>query len=195
MISGLLQAGGHESKSSGHSETTSGSSGVFGFHFQMFRGQYPLWASSQTCFAADGFGEYGAGPFPTYNDLAAYFNMLRGISLHASPAINYPSIRIPDRFDASWPLVFTHGDLHLSNIRLGRDSKLYLIDWGLAGLYPQWFESWQMQYRLMIQAPYIPRSFVRFYLVYVWLVSKASSVHVVCRERRSLDAAGFLEVY
>ena len=86
-----------------------------------------------------------------------------GVSLHATPAINYPFIRIPDRFDASWPLVFTHGDLHLSNIRLGRDGKLYLIDWGLAGLYPQWFESWQMQYRLMIHAPYIPRSFVRFY--------------------------------
>lgn len=42
---------------------------------------------------------------------------------------------------ASWPLVFTHGDLNLGNIILSTDGSLWLIDWGLSGFFPPWWES------------------------------------------------------
>lgn len=44
------------------------------------------------------------------------------------------------RFDDSLPLVFTHGDISMNNVRLGRDGKVWLMDWGASGFYPQWFE-------------------------------------------------------
>ncbi len=36
--------------------------------------------------------------------------------------------------------VFTHGDLHMGNIRIGNDGKLFIIDWGLSGWYPSFWE-------------------------------------------------------
>ena len=119
----------------------------------------------EVCFAAAGFTEDGAGPFESYSDLAAYFNMLRGVSLHSRFAAHNTPPRIPDRFDQSYPLVFTHGDIHLANFRLGRDGKLYMLDWGWAGLYPQWFESWAMEFRRSTHASFIPRSFLWCYWI------------------------------
>lgn len=43
-------------------------------------------------------------------------------------------------FDNSFPLVFTHADLKPSNIVLGQDDKLWLIDFGTAGFYPLPYE-------------------------------------------------------
>ena len=43
-------------------------------------------------------------------------------------------------FDDSLPLVLTHGDISVYNVRLGTDGKVWLLDWGFAGMYPQWFE-------------------------------------------------------
>ena len=43
-------------------------------------------------------------------------------------------------FDDSLPLVLTHGDISVYNVRLGADGKVWLLDWGFAGMYPQWFE-------------------------------------------------------
>ena len=43
-------------------------------------------------------------------------------------------------FDSSLPLVFTHLDINPSNIIVGDDSRVWLIDWEFAGFYPQWFE-------------------------------------------------------
>ena len=45
-----------------------------------------------------------------------------------------------------WLLVFTHGDLNLSNIMLSKDGVLWMIDWGSAGFYPPWLESIGVQY-------------------------------------------------
>ncbi|THG98131.1 hypothetical protein EW026_g3994 [Hermanssonia centrifuga] len=47
----------------------------------------------------------------------------------------------PDfRFDDSMPLVLTHGDISLNNVRIGTDGTVWLLDWGRAGVYPRWFE-------------------------------------------------------
>lgn len=47
----------------------------------------------------------------------------------------------PDiHFDDSVPLVLTHGDISLYNVRLGYDGTVWLLDWGHSGVYPKWFE-------------------------------------------------------
>ncbi|KAG6836437.1 hypothetical protein H0H93_008031 [Arthromyces matolae] len=42
--------------------------------------------------------------------------------------------------DRSEPLVLTHNDLHLGNIILADDGRLWIIDWAWAGYHPKWFE-------------------------------------------------------
>ncbi|KAG6826476.1 hypothetical protein H0H93_016483 [Arthromyces matolae] len=42
--------------------------------------------------------------------------------------------------DRSKPLVLTHNDLHLGNIILADDGRLWIIDWAWAGYHPKWFE-------------------------------------------------------
>ncbi|KAG6835794.1 hypothetical protein H0H93_014657, partial [Arthromyces matolae] len=95
-------------------------------------------STPQTCVGRF-FTTMGAGPFPTYSKMARWFqNRLLVIQhcfkegLGASP------------FDSSVPLVFTHLDLHPSNIILGDDGQLWVIDWADAGWYPSWFESASM---------------------------------------------------
>lgn len=114
------------------------------------------------CFSDSEFGHYGAGPFPTYADLTTFFETMRALTLHSRYAAYHPRIRIRDHFDDSSPLVLTHLDLHLRNIRLGTDGKLYLLDWGRAGLYPTWFESWALSNRRHFC---VPRSFQWFYWI------------------------------
>ncbi|KAF9071471.1 kinase-like domain-containing protein, partial [Rhodocollybia butyracea] len=43
-------------------------------------------------------------------------------------------------FDDSRPLAIVHQDLHPRNLIMGRDGQLWVIDWGRAGVYPDWFE-------------------------------------------------------
>lgn len=43
-------------------------------------------------------------------------------------------------FDDSAPLVFNHQDLNMRNMIVGDDGRLWLIDFGLTGWYPRWFE-------------------------------------------------------
>ncbi|TFK57712.1 kinase-like protein, partial [Heliocybe sulcata] len=42
--------------------------------------------------------------------------------------------------DDTVPLVLTHNDLRPGNIIVGRDGKIWLIDWDQAGFYPPWQE-------------------------------------------------------
>ncbi|KAI0742827.1 kinase-like domain-containing protein [Daedaleopsis nitida] len=81
------------------------------------------------------FTEYGAGPFASYNELTAWF--MHKLDVNRS-ITKYPPG--PMTFDASLPLVLTHLDIHPDNVILGDDGRVWLIDWELAGLYPQWFE-------------------------------------------------------
>ena len=77
-----------------------------------------------------------SGPFPDYASLSAFYNrkldIAKGITLTDDRGNITRSPR-PDaeRFDDSKPLVFIHGDLSMRNIILGRDGKVWLIDWGL----------------------------------------------------------------
>ncbi|KIY46229.1 kinase-like protein [Fistulina hepatica ATCC 64428] len=82
------------------------------------------------------FTEDGAGPFNSYADLVAWYDMKRQITAYYEPKNNAP---FPP-FDASEPLTFVHGDLNMRNILIGTDGKVWLIDFGCAGAYPPWFE-------------------------------------------------------
>jgi hypothetical protein len=48
-------------------------------------------------------------------------------------------LRFDDSYD-SQPLVLTHGDLCMRNIIVGRDGKLWLVDWEWSGFYPPFCE-------------------------------------------------------
>ncbi|KAH0579174.1 hypothetical protein H2248_003327 [Termitomyces sp. 'cryptogamus'] len=89
------------------------------------------------------FPDIGAGPFPSYTALTAWYNgRSRLNTLLCDPSVKDISM-IPESkefFDDSMPLVFTHGDLSPANIRIGKDGTVWLIDWERAGAYPQWFE-------------------------------------------------------
>ncbi|KAF9240402.1 hypothetical protein BU15DRAFT_73994 [Melanogaster broomeanus] len=70
------------------------------------------------------FTDSGAGPFASYDDFTAWFNHKLDVSQRMKKAPHDAP-----RFDNSWPLVFTHFDLCPRNILLGRDGKLYVLDW------------------------------------------------------------------
>ncbi|KAG6916309.1 hypothetical protein DXG01_007467, partial [Tephrocybe rancida] len=53
------------------------------------------------------------GPFPSYSALSDFFNKRQQMTLDPS---------------------------NLRNIILGNDGRLWLLDWGCAGFYPEWFE-------------------------------------------------------
>ncbi|KAJ7246537.1 kinase-like domain-containing protein [Mycena haematopus] len=88
------------------------------------------------------FTTIGAGPFNSYSELTAWFTskyrITVGLENHYQPG------RTPDPkpyvFDDSMPLVLTHGDISLTNVRIGRDGTVWLLDWGFSGVYPEWFE-------------------------------------------------------
>jgi hypothetical protein len=83
--------------------------------------------------------------------LSAFFNR----KLDIAKSITFPDDhgnQIPcadpdsEPFDDSMPLVFTHQDLTMRNIILGKDGKIWLVDWGMSGFYPLWFEHVTMVY-------------------------------------------------
>ncbi|EJU03003.1 hypothetical protein DACRYDRAFT_106181 [Dacryopinax primogenitus] len=85
------------------------------------------------------------GSFASYGALEAWFEHLRAITIDLSTGL--PKIYGPPRddrllphFDRSGPLVFTHGDIGTKNVRIGKDGKVWLIDWGMSGMYPPWWE-------------------------------------------------------
>ncbi|KAI0062139.1 kinase-like protein [Artomyces pyxidatus] len=87
------------------------------------------------------FTENGAGPFATYGDMSKWFERKLLITIDATKDTEpSPSPRDDIHFDDSMPLVLTHGDISLWNIRLDRDGAVWLIDWGRSGAFPQWFE-------------------------------------------------------
>jgi aminoglycoside phosphotransferase (APT) family kinase protein len=81
------------------------------------------------------FTEDGAGPFVSYDDMTAWFNH----KLDVSQRMKKAPLDAP-RFDNLSPVVFTHQDLCPRNILLGRNGKVYVLDWEVSGFYPAWFE-------------------------------------------------------
>ncbi|KZT25358.1 kinase-like protein [Neolentinus lepideus HHB14362 ss-1] len=92
------------------------------------------------------FTDIGTGPFSSYDelsawyskkaDLAVYLHCERSAYLGEAPSLSREKLH----FDDSVPLVLTHGDISLRNLILGKDGRLWLIDWGFSGVYPQWLE-------------------------------------------------------
>ncbi|KAF8916614.1 kinase-like domain-containing protein [Mucidula mucida] len=65
------------------------------------------------------FTEDDAGPFESYAAMADWFDHLRYSVL---------------------PLVLCHMDLNMRNIMVDRKGEVWLVDWGMAGAFPPWFE-------------------------------------------------------
>ncbi|KAG8696931.1 hypothetical protein FRC08_006836 [Ceratobasidium sp. 394] len=77
----------------------------------------------------------GAGPFTSYDDLTAWYNHKLDVCQRMGRAPpNAP------RFDNSWPLVFTHGDISPRNVIISEDGTIFLLDWELSGFFPVWHE-------------------------------------------------------
>ncbi|KAI1790302.1 hypothetical protein LXA43DRAFT_973787 [Ganoderma leucocontextum] len=83
------------------------------------------------------FGVIGGprGPFASYTDLSTYFNLnaKNQLALKLAPSRPAP-------FDDSRPLMLTHGDLNMRDILVRDNGRLWLLDSGTAGFYPEWFE-------------------------------------------------------
>lgn len=94
------------------------------------------------------FGENPVGPFSSYARLRDWMNGRLRVTQFLMRQ-RYPG----PRFDGSEPLVFTHGDLALRNIIRGDDGKLWLIDFGCAGVYPRWAEVYCMIEGTMYNQP------------------------------------------
>jgi len=90
----------------------------------------PMANTPQQCYGPEFlFGARYQGPFERPRQLLDYFSKWRG---NSGP-----------RFDNSYnsqPLVLTHNDLSMRNIIVGRDGKLWLVDWGWSGFYPPFCE-------------------------------------------------------
>lgn len=89
------------------------------------------------------FTEMGAGPFASYQEMSSWFDRKYRLTLQLEqlfPHITQEHSEKPYSFDSSMPLVLTHGDISINNIRLGPDGTLWLMDWERAGAYPEWFE-------------------------------------------------------
>lgn len=87
-------------------------------------------------------------------------------------------------FEYTGPLVFTHNDLNMRNIILGKDGKIWLIDWDYSGYYPRYFEYLSMyvpaqdaregyapslwSYHPFVTDPYFP--------VHAWLCGSPESI-------------------
>jgi hypothetical protein len=88
------------------------------------------------------FPDIKAGPFASYLALSAWYDGRRRLTNLFEEAQLGDAYKEPTQvyFDDSLPLVLTHGDISVCNVRLGTDGKVWLLDWERAGMYPQWFE-------------------------------------------------------
>jgi hypothetical protein len=80
------------------------------------------------------FTDYGAGPFKTLQELQDWFNHKVDVCIQVRqlPATT-PRFHFRD-------LVFTHQDIAQRNLVLDAGGKVWLVDWGCAGVYPVGFE-------------------------------------------------------
>ena len=85
------------------------------------------------------FSEDNAGPFRTYQEMADWFDRQRArVRIHNHRRLG-GVISCP-KFDATHPLVLCHMDIHPRNIVIDKAGTPWLVDWGVAGVYPTWFE-------------------------------------------------------
>lgn len=89
------------------------------------------------------FDEASRTPYPTFPSVASFHNCFSTLYLHGREAPPDPRRReLPDDV----PIVFTHGDLHRSNIIVspstdpGPPRVLAVVDWHQSGWYPEYWE-------------------------------------------------------
>ena len=80
-----------------------------------------------------------AGPFRTYQEMADWFDRQRSRVRIYNHKLFGGLISCP-KFDATYPLVLCHMDIHPRNILVDKLGTPWLVDWGFAGMYPAWFE-------------------------------------------------------
>jgi len=88
------------------------------------------------------------GSFNTCDDLISFLNdrMSRSVKnrgIEASSLANLGILNIDD----SLPFVFTHSHLDAHHFNVGDDGHLWLVDFGLAGFFPEWWEFVAMRIR------------------------------------------------
>jgi len=83
------------------------------------------------------FTDNCAGPFTSYSQMSSWFASKSRITAllmpQRDPNHQEPYATSSLSFDDSMPLVLTHGDISLRNIRLGSDGTIWLLDWELSG--------------------------------------------------------------
>ena len=87
------------------------------------------------------------GPFQSYAELTAWLTKkcIYGIERIAART----HVELPyEPFDNSEPMVLTHCDINMRNVMVGHDGRIYLIDYGMSGFYPPWFEYVNWKYWL-----------------------------------------------
>ncbi|KAF9022242.1 kinase-like protein [Hymenopellis radicata] len=111
------------------------------------------------------FTEFGGGPFESYRAMADWYDHLRHcvlIHLHQYYGMFEPHL-FPT-FDATQPLVLCHMDLNMRNIMVDGRGEVWLVDWGMAGAFPPWFEyaNLVMFSRAAIPSRRLPKSWMFF---------------------------------
>jgi serine/threonine protein kinase len=95
----------------------------------------PLDPSKEDKCEGQWFTNFGAGPFDSHHDLSIWLNRKLSIARRGgNETSSYP------KFEDTCRLVFTHQDVAARNIILDDDDHLWVIDWELAGWYPEYFE-------------------------------------------------------
>ncbi|KAJ9155196.1 Protein kinase-like domain protein [Pleurostoma richardsiae] len=94
----------------------------------------PLGGNEGKAFEGPWFTDYGAGPFATLQDLEDWCNHKIDVCLRFQQiSEDTPRFKFHDA-------VLTHQDIAARNLILDPRGKLWLIDWGCAGIYPRGFE-------------------------------------------------------
>ncbi|PSR70640.1 hypothetical protein PHLCEN_2v13500 [Hermanssonia centrifuga] len=95
----------------------------------------PLGDSPQTCIGFI-FESKRHTSFPNMEALFAWF--------HENARMRRVRARLPpikyDPFHDCRRMVMTHMDLNMRNILVGKDGRIWIIDWDWSGFYPDWFE-------------------------------------------------------
>ncbi|KAH7265561.1 uncharacterized protein BKA55DRAFT_672390 [Fusarium redolens] len=97
------------------------------------------------------FTDYGAGPFDTLGELEDWCNHKIDVCVMVKQLPpGTPRFEFKD-------IVLTHQDLAPRNLVLDKDMKLWVLDWGCAGVYPKGFEqaalqvqAWNKEYAEMV---------------------------------------------
>ncbi|PSS37216.1 hypothetical protein PHLCEN_2v937 [Hermanssonia centrifuga] len=108
----------------------------------------PLGDEPQTCIGFIFQGKRRVS-FPDLPSLSSWFHA--GVRATRERFGLPPSRRDP--FRKCQKMVLTHMDLNMRNILVGKDGRIWAIDWDWAGFYPEWFEYMNLSFVSMMSTP------------------------------------------